>query len=458
MNHLLTVSIPRLIRERNRPALKEELKGLPGFELAELISNQAEETQIFVFGVLPPDRAAAAFDYLPLKTQNLLLKSLSSDQIAAMLTAMPPDDRTALLEEQPKSVVDAYVKLLPTEERNLTLTLLGYPEGSIGRLMTTDYIAVKPDWTVEQVLDYIRLNGHDSETINVIYVVDDKGVLIDDIRLKEFLFARKEDRVSQIGNGRFISLSLLDKADRAIRVFRRTGRIALPVIDDKEILRGIVTIDDVLLLDTEHNTMHMHRMGGTEALDVPYMDASLPYLIKKRARWLVLLFLGETLTATAMGFFATEIERAIVLALFLPLIISSGGNAGSQSSTLIIRAMALGEVRMRDWLKVFKRELIMGLLLGAILGVIGFARVTLWSTISDIYGPHWLLLGWTVSASLIGVVLWGSLSGSMLPLLLRKVGLDPATASAPLVATLVDVTGIIIYFAAALGILHGALL
>lgn len=453
-----TALIPQLIRKRDTQNLKKILSSLSPFEIADIISKKTEEDRIFVFSLLPPKLAVETFDYLSLGTQKKLLQSLPSSQVANMLSLMPPDDRTALLQNLPRPVVDEYLKLLPANERTVAVTLLGYPEDSVGRLMTTDYIAVKMDWTIEQVLDHIRAYGHDSETIDMIYVVDDDNVLLDDIKLKDFLFVPKDFKVNQITDRQFIALSTLDSAESAIQIFKRYDRIALPVIDENNILKGIVTIDDIFRLAARKGTSNIQKIGGTEALDEPYTQTPFLELIKKRARWLVLIFIGEMFTATAMGFFEDEITKAVVLALFLPLIISSGGNAGSQSSTLIIRAMALGEIKLRDWWKIMRWEILSGLVLGIILGIVGFFRVTIWSGFSAIYGPHWFLVAVTIFLALIGVVLWGSLAGAMLPFFLRRLGFDPATASAPLVATIVDVTGIVIYFWIALWVLKGVLL
>jgi magnesium transporter len=257
---------------------------------------------------------------------------------------------------------------------------------------------------------------------------------------------------------RFVALHVNDEQEEAIQVFRVENRVALPVIDDHGILLGIVTIDDMLWIANEEHTEDIQKIGGTEALDEPYLDMPLLKLVKKRVGWLVVLFIGEMLTATAMGFFEDEIAKAVVLALFVPLIISSGGNSGSQASTLIIQAMALGEISLADWWRVMRREILSGLMLGSILGLIGFMRILLWNSIFHTYGEHTVLIGFTVGFSLIGVVLWGTLSGSMLPLLLKKLGADPATSSAPFVATLVDVTGLLIYFTVAYALMQGILL
>ncbi len=458
MNDLTATAIPELIKEKDASRLLAVLSTLSCFEIAEMIVNKVKDDQLFVFNVLPPQLAANIFDYLPPAKQLQILKELPTLQIANILLAMNPDDRTAFLEDLPKQAVAEYIKLLPNGERALAVKLLGYPEDTVGRLMTTDYLTVKMDWTCEQALDHIRAYGHDSETISMIYVVNDENLLLDDIKIREFLFAPKSNKVSQLADKKFVALSDFDSDETGIAVFKMHSLNALPVINDAGILLGIVTIDDILRLAGEKNTENFQKVGGTEALDEPYMDISFFALMKKRVRWLILLFLGEMFTATAMGFFEVEIAKAVVLALFLPLIISSGGNAGSQSSTLIIRAMALGEVKLKDGWKVLRREIFSGIFLGSVLGCIGFARITLWSSVSDIYGAHSILLAITVACALLGVVLWGTLSGAMLPLLLRRLGADPAVSSAPLVATLVDVTGIIIYFIIAMSILKGTLL
>jgi magnesium transporter len=371
---------------------------------------------------------------------------------------MADDDRTTFLEELPAAVTRQLLGLLTPEEHAVAVTLLGYPERSIGRLMTAHYVAVREHWTVRDVLDHVRAHGQDSETLNVIYVVDGQGLLIDDIRIREFLLAGEDLRVADLMDRRFVALKATDDQDAAVAVFRQYDRTALPVTDTVGILIGIVTIDDVLAVAEATATREIQRIGGSEAFDEPYMDIGFGRMIQKRAGWLTALFLGEMLTATAMASFEEEISKAVVLALFVPLIISSGGNSGSQAATLVIRALALGEVGLRDWWRVIRREILAGLALGAILGSIGFLRITLWSAFSNIYGEHWLLIAVTVGLSLIGVVLWGTISGSFLPLLMRRLGFDPAASSAPFVATLVDVTGLVIYFSAAALVLTGTIL
>ena len=455
---ILLPEIRDLIAERNFGALREIFREWPPADVAELILDLPEDEQVIIFRLLPTALAADVFEYLDIEPQQQLLRAMAHEQVVAILNEMSPDDRTALLEEMPSAAARQLIKLLTPDERRVAQALLGYPEDSVGRLMTPDFIAVHDDWTVKEVLDHIREFGRDSETLNVIYVVDERGKLIDDLRMREFLLRPLEARVSGFRDRTFVALKVNDTQEEALNAFRKYDRAALPVIDSHDVLVGIVTSDDMLDVAEEEATEDIQKFGGMEALDEPYMRISLLRMVRKRAGWLVILFLGEMLTASAMGYYEGEIAKAVVLALFLPLIISSGGNSGSQASTLIIRAMALGEVTLRDWFRVMRKEIMAGLLLGAVLGAIGFMRVAVWSQFSSIYGPHWMLVAITVGLSLIGVVLWGSISGSMLPFILRRVGADPATSSAPFVATLVDVTGLIIYFSIALLIMRGAML
>jgi len=311
---------------------------------------------------------------------------------------------------------------------------------------------------VREVIDHIREVGKDSETIDVIYVVDDRGVFIDDIRIREIILANPEKEIKDVIDNRYIALNVNDPQETASEAFKMNNRVALPVLDNNHLLLGIVTIDDVLWITQEESAEDITKIGGTEALDEPYLEIPLVKLFKKRVVWLVVLFLSEMLTATAMGYFEDEIAKAVVLALFVPLIISSGGNSGSQASTLIIQAMALGEISITDWWRVIRRELLSGMMLGAVLGVIGFTRVMLWNQIFHTYGDHSFLIASTVGFSLVGVVLWGTIAGSMLPIVLKRFGADPATSSAPFVATLVDVTGLVIYFSVAFVIMRGILL
>ncbi len=456
---LLAPEIKTLIDARDFNGLRDLFKEWPPADVAEVILDLPEDEQVIIFRVLPATLAADVFEYIGIEEQQNLLRAMAHEQVVGILNEMSPDDRTALLEELPSEAARQLIKLLTPEERHIAQSLLGYPEGSVGRLMTPDFIAVHEDWTVQHVLDYVREFGHDSETLNIVYVVDDHNKLIDDVRMREFLLRPLTAKVSEIRDQNFAALKVNDSQEEALNLFRKYDRVALPVVDSSGVLVGIVTSDDMLDVAEEEATEDIQKIGGMEALDEPYTTIPLLRMVKKRATWLIILFLGEMLTATAMQGYNGEIEKAAILAMFLPLIISSGGNSGSQATTLVIRAMALGELRLRDWFRVVRKELLSGLSLGLILGAIGLFRIALWQYLHIFdYGKYHWLIGFTVGAALVGVVLWGTISGAMLPFLLRRLGLDPATSSAPFVATLVDVTGLIIYFNVALFILRGTLL
>lgn len=451
-----------LLAERMVTGNLYKLKHLTGSiqpeELAELINESKHIDVRKVFQVLEAEKAIKTFENLDFDIQMKLLSTFSVEQVSHTLNQISPDDRTALFEKLPQESLQKYLSLLSDEERKTANQLLQYPEDSIGRLMTPDFVSVKEDWTVQQVLDHIRKYGKDSETLNVIYVTDAKGFLQDDIKVRDFLLAPLDKKVGELMTRQVVALYARDDQEKAIDIFKQTNRVALPVTDFNGLLLGIVTFDDMMDVIEEEDTEDIQKFGGTEALEEPYLKVSLREMVSKRAGWLIILFLGEMLTASAMGYFNNELNKAVVLALFVPLIISSGGNSGSQAATLIIRAMALGEVTLSNWWRVMRREFLSGLFLGTLLGIIGFIRIAAWTLFTDLYGPHWLLIAFTVGLTLVGVVLWGTLSGSMLPMLLKKLGFDPAVSSAPFIATLVDVTGLILYFSIAFLILRGTLL
>ncbi len=450
--------ITALIDRKDLAALKKFLEPWTPADLAPIIADLPIGQLGALFRVGSRDLVVMTFTYLPLEEQKRLLKLLTQEQSAALLNALPPDDRTAFLNELPLDVAMQLLAMLTPDERQVAQALLAYPEHSVGRMMTLDYVAVHPEWSVRQALDFIREHGYDRETLNIIFVVDDGGHLVDDIRVRRLLLSPLDRPVRDLLDGNFAMLAPTDDRETALELFKRFDRVALPVVDEQRKPIGIVTVDDMLDVAEAEATEDIQKLGGTEALDEPYTTIALSRMVQKRASWLVVLFLGEMLTATAMAYFEDEIAKAVVLALFVPLVISSGGNAGSQAATLVIRALALGEFRLRDWWRIMRRELAVGLALGTILGGIGFLRIAIWSRFSPIYGPHGLLVAATVGVALVGIVLWGSLMGSMLPLVLKRLGFDPATSSAPFVATLVDVTGLIIYFSVAFLILHGTLL
>jgi magnesium transporter len=459
MGSLITPEyLENLIKTRDFNGLHEQVKNWSANDLAELFEPLSSEEEAVLFRLLPRELAAKVFSYLSSNCQDEMLKAMAHEEVAAMFNAMPPDDRTSFLEELPAKVIQQMLNLLSPQERAIASQLLGYDEDSVGRLMTPDFVRIRQHWTISHALDHIRRYGVDSETMSMVYVIDDDGKLIDDLRIRQILLSSPESAVSDLMDSRFVSMKATDHRELAVTEFKESDLIALPVTDSEGILLGIITIDDILHVAEEEATEDIQKIGGSEALDEPYMKIGLLTLVRKRATWLIILFLSEMLTATAMSRFQDEIAKAVVLSIFVPLVISSGGNSGSQASTLIIRAMALGEVKLRDWWRVMRREVISGLSLGSILGAIGFCRITIWAIFFHAYGEYWPLLALTVSLALIGIVLWGTLMGSMLPLLLRRIKIDPATSSAPFVATLVDVSGLTIYFSVAALILHGTLL
>jgi magnesium transporter len=379
--------------------------------------------------------------------------------VASIINYISPDDRTSFLVKIPDEILKDTLNLLSDDERRVASSLLGYDEESVGRLMTPYYVQAQKDWTVQQVFDHIRKYGKKAETLNVVYIVDDRGRLIDDIRIAKMLMSPLETRVEELMDNKFVSLTDTMDKEEAVQIFRQYDRTALPVITENGVLVGIVTVDDILDVAEEEATEDIQKFGGLEALDLPYVETPLLTLIRKRSGWLIVLFVGEMFTASAMGYFDAEIQKAVVLALFVPLVISSGGNSGSQAATLIIRAMALKELTLSDWWYVMRRELFSGFALGTILGAIGVLRITIWQKLGLFnYTEHWPLIAATIFITLIGIVMWGTLSGSMIPFVLKRLGLDPATSSAPFVATLVDVTGLLIYFSVAAVILRGTLL
>ncbi len=447
-----------VLSKKDEALLREFLDEQNISDVVELV-NEFPEQEATIIDHMTVHRAVSVFKILDINQQKDIIKELPARKTAKILNELPPDDRTDFLEELPKAAIRDLIKLLDPEERKITLSLLGYPEDSVGRLMTPDYVYVYPHYTVAHVLETIRHYGKNSETIDVIYIIDENGGLVDDIRIRDLLLAQPNDLIKDIIDGRFVALNVYDDQEHASQVFKMNNRTAIPVVDDNNVLLGIVTIDDILWVTNEEFSEDMQKMGGTESLNEPYLDISLKKLFQKRITWLVILFFGEMFTASAMGYFEKEMQRAFVLTLFIPLILSSGGNSGSQASTLIIQAMSVGEITVANWWKILRREILSGLFLGLVLGLIGFFRVIVWNSIfPTLYGDHYFLVAFTIGFTLLGVVLWGTITGSMLPIILKKLGADPAASSAPFVATLVDVTALIIYFSVAMLILHGTLL
>jgi magnesium transporter len=458
LGHLIGPDITEMIRNRQFNELRRALASFGPATIADIFVDMAAEDVAVMFRILPRQLAADIFEYLSLESQEALLHSLGKDEVAVVLNEMDPDDRTALLEELPGAATQRLISLLSPDERAVAVRLLGYPVESVGRRMTPDYVALRPEWTVGHVLEHIRKVGRDKETLNVLYVIDERGVLLDDLRLREMILADPASHVSDLMDRSFVALRADQDQEECVRLFQKFDRVALPVVDTDGLLVGIVTVDDVMDVAEQEATEDMQKMGAVSALDAPYMNVSFFTMMRKRAMWLSVLFVGQMLTASAMGYFEEEIAKAVVLVVFLPLIISSGGNSGSQATSLIIRAVALGEVKLSDWWKVLYRELGAGLALGGVLALLAFLRIFFWPWSEGDYGEHYRLIGVAVAASLLGVVIYGTTIGAMLPLVLRRLGFDPAVSSAPLIATLVDVSGILIYFSIAAVVLRGSLL
>lgn len=455
----MLAEIEEKVRSHKWKETRAKLLDIHSSEVADFISHLPDNEAAITFRLLPTLKATSAFSYLDRQTQENIIRNLGKKDVAEILNQMTPDDRTAFLAELPDQVLKETLNLLTDDERRIASSLLGYGPNDVGRLMTPYYVQVGKDWTVEQTLKHIRRRGRKAETLHIIYVVNERNQLIDDIRIGDLLMAQPDSKIERLMDTKFIALQANADKEDAVQIFKQYDRSVLPVVTENKVLVGIVTSDDILDVAEAEATEDIQKFGGLEALELPYVQTPFSTMVKKRAGWLIVLFLGEMLTASAMGYFDEEIEKAVVLALFVPLIISSGGNSGSQAATLIIRAMALKELTLKDWWYVMRREIFSGFSLGIILGTIGFIRITIWQELGLFdYTEHWILVAITIFFSLIGIVLWGTLSGSMIPFVLRRFGLDPATSSAPFVATLVDVTGLIIYFTIASIILKGTLL
>lgn len=428
-------------------------------DVAEQLRDMDNDERNLSFLMLTPEKKTEVFRFLEPSFQIKIIKALGNQELSDVLNNLPPDNRTKLFENFPDYLIKTSINLLNPEEREIALSLIGYKKNSIARLMTPHYIQTKAEKTVSEVLSFIKKEEKKAETLNFVYVVDNENKLIDDLRIGQLLLADSDTKISELMDRHVLAITSTTSVEDAVEIFDKYDRSALPIITESGVLVGIVTFDDILDRVQEQTTEEIQKFGGTKGLEMSYTESTLFDLVKKRASWLVILFFGEMLTASAMGIFEGEIEKAVVLALFVPLIISSGGNSGSQAASLIIRAMALKELKLRDWWYVMKKELLSGVLLGAILGCIGFLRILVWQKIGFYnYGVFWLEVALSVSVSLVFIVLWGTLSGSLIPFILKSFKMDPATASAPFVATLVDVTGIIIFFSIAAFFLAGKLL
>jgi magnesium transporter len=439
--------------------VNEAREALSGSEIQELWSSLTPGARLEAFKALSRAEAEDCFWNLSAPDQVELLLELPAVERRGWMRLLAPDDAADAVQAAPEDERDGLLGLLDDSTRKEVTALLAYAEDEAGGLMSPRFARVRPDMTADEAISYLHKQARERvETIYYVYVLDAQQRLVGVVSFRQLFEAPGSRKVCDLMQTEVITVSeQMDQEDVGL-LFARHSLLAIPVVDADRHMKGVVTVDDIVDVVQEEATEDIQKIGGMEALDEPYLDIGLFRMIRKRAGWLSALFMSETLTATAMGYFEHEIARAVVLALFIPLIISSGGNSGSQASTLVVRAMALGEVRLRDWWRVMRREFAAGLALGSILGMIGLFRILLWPTRATLYGEHYILVAITVASSLVGVVLWGTISGSMLPLIMRRLGFDPASASAPFVATLVDVTGLVIYFTVASVILYGTLL
>ncbi|HEY6978591.1 MAG TPA: magnesium transporter [Chitinophagaceae bacterium] len=428
-------------------------------EIAKVLKGIPTETAMQAFQSFPIKNQVKIFPYLDLLTQKKIIRHFGKARAAYILNDLSSDDRLAFFSSLSDAESSYFLEYLTETNKDTTHDLLDYPDNSVARLIDTDVATINKEMTIAEACEHMRQYHKDTEASNDIYVVDDNERLIDDVPVRRLVLNEPQKKIEEILDGFCPSLNMNDTKEHAVTMFKEYDRVVLPVINNDNILMGVLTVDDVLDVVEARDTKEIQKFGGLESLDYPYVKTPFPSLIRKRAGWLIILFLSEMLTATAMGYFDKEISKAVVLALFVPLIISSGGNSGSQAATLIIRALALKELNLKDWWYVMRREILSGITLGLILGAIGFLRISLWENFHWFeYGPHWLLIATTIFFSLIGIVMWGTLSGSMVPIVLKFFKLDPAASSAPFVATLVDVTGLVIYFTIAAIILKGTLL
>ncbi len=445
------------IRRKDKVFILSELHDLFPIDIAHVLNDLESFEAKEVFELLDEEIAADVMMELDEVVREDLLESLTSKEIAEdIIENLESDDAADMIAELPDAKQDEVLKHLEDEDQASDIVdLMNYDENTAGGIMMKELVTVNVNRTMRECVRQLREHAEVAENIYAVYVIDDEDKLMGYIPLKTILTTSLRKPILEVYESDIISVKANMDREEVARLMERYNLVFVPVIDGLGRLVGRITIDDVVDVIRKEETEDAHKMAGMEALEDSYMGSSPFAMIKKRAGWLIALFIGESFTATAMAFFEDQIEKAVVLALFVPLIISSGGNTGSQASTLVIRALALGEVTLREWWKIFRKELKVGLVLGLILGIIGFLRVFVWSNFVDVYGPHAMGVAITVGISLLGVVLWGNLIGSLFPLLLKRAGLDPAVSSAPFVATLVDITGLILYFSVAAIVLGG---
>ncbi len=453
LRYLLLPDILELVEEGRLNEVRDFLSKQPAQEITELLDAVDDKNRVLIFRVLPRALAGEVFSLLEPTFQNVLIKNMTKDEVKQTLAELTPDDRTALFEELPASVTKSLLPLLSDADRKQTLTLLSYPENSVGRLMTDRYVCVRPEWTVSQALSHLRANGVDSETLSMIYIVDERGHLVDDLHLRRLILSPPMTKVADLLDGHYVCLTSLEDREEAVGTFQDYDLFALPVVDSDGVLLGIVTVDDILDVAEEEATEDFHKMASVGSIQVSLKDASIGLLFRKRIGWLLGLVIVNVFTAMGIKGFQSTIEKVAVLVSFMPLLIGSGGNAGSQAATLLVRAMATGDIDAKDWWRLFLRSMGGSLLIGAVMA----AAIAVMSAFILAGDPNrWQIMG-VVAISMFAIVLMGSLIGTLLPMFLEKLHLDPASASAPLISSVSDILGILIYFTIATAILHSLL-
>jgi len=430
--------IENLIGDKEWRRLRMLLSNLPSREVAELLKASEPGSAILIFRLLPMEKADEVFAALDSKAQGTLIEHMKNAQERRVLLEMPPEVRAELREELPCLVTRKLIYLLPPEEREDAMHLLGYPKHSVGSRMIPQYVAVRPFWTVEKALQHIRRYGFPSETLDMIFVVDDKDVLIDDIPLSDIILAEPQTSISDLMNNQFVSIGALEDQEEAVRKMRRFSLAALPVVNSKGALVGIVTVGEAMDIAEKETTEDFQKKSAIVPLEMSYSSSSVWSLYRKRIVWLALLGVSDLLAASVITYFQDTIAAVVALAFFIPVLIGTGGNAGCQSSTLVIRALAVGDLNLKKWFSVLRREASVGVMLGSTLGAIFFIRILLWKG-----GPS---IGLVVSLSMVCIATWASFTGSLFPIILTKMKLDPAVSGSPLITTFVDVSGLLVYF------------
>ena len=458
MTHLLEPDLVRMIEDQAYREIRDALGVLEPADVADLIETLPSELAVIAFRVLPRELAADCFAQIAHHTQESLLEELGTEKSAQLIESMDPDDRAAMLDELPVEVSTQLIARFSPENRKVTQAILGYAPDSVGRLMTPDYVRLREDWSIQTAMDHVRKYGRNAETVDWVFVIDHEGTLIDDIHIRDLLLSDPQSLVRDLMDNEFVALYAIDDREEAVRMMGRYDRTALPVVDSLDLLVGIVTADDVADVAEEEFTEDVQKLGGMEALDAPYTTTSVLSMYRKRGVWLAGLFLIQVFTISIMAFFDDALNKAVVLALFVPMIIASGGNTGTQAASLLVRAIAVEEVRLNAWWRIMHKELLTGVCLGLTLGALGIAVVWALSLTAMLDTPHIWPLALTVSGAVFIIVIWGTLIGSMFPLILERLGMDPAASSSPLVATLMDVSGLTIYFIVAMVLLRGTIL